>query len=89
MADDENGEVPLTGPAVFDKDLYGGSDKFAGFTTSIADEEEEAEQRPAPSRCVMVCKIMLLHFLTTPPVCAGRCAGLPQTTCQTQRLTIR
>jgi hypothetical protein len=57
MADEE---VPLTGPAVFDKDLYGATDKYEGFNASIADEEEE-EQRPTATRHVRITAFSWSH----------------------------
>ncbi len=50
---DANGAVPLVGSSVMDKELYGASDKYAGYARSIAlddDEEEEETLRGGP-RC--------------------------------------
>lgn len=40
MADGDKA-VPLTGAAVFDQDLYGTGDKFAGFNATLVDEDDD------------------------------------------------
>lgn len=50
---EQNGETGQNGAAEFDKELYGGADRFAGYHTSIGVDEEEEEDGPTMApRCV-------------------------------------
>lgn len=42
----EDGSVPLSGKAVFDQELYGGTgDKFTGYDRAIGLDDEELDER--------------------------------------------
>lgn len=58
MADQNGRGVPLTGKAVFDDELYGGSEPITGFAAVAQDvEEDEVDEREAA-----VARRVMLHL---------------------------
>ncbi len=49
MADGQNGTVPLTGKAVYDQELYGGSDR-SGYAAVVGEDEDLDEREKVVAR---------------------------------------